>query len=74
MNKAIFSPTIIASSTTIPNTKINVNRESILIERFNGANSQNPPMKEIGIPKETQNANFGFKNKANTIMTSMRPC
>ena len=36
--------------------------------------AKNPPMNEIGIPSETQKANFGFKNNANTKITSMSPC
>jgi len=31
-------------------------------------------MNDMGIPKDTQKANFGFKNKANTKITSIRPC
>ena len=74
LNNAIFSPTTIASSTTIPSTKMKVNNDNILIERSRGPNNQKPPMKEIGIPRETQNANLGFKNNARTIITSIRPC
>ena len=73
LNRAIFSPTTIASSTTIPKTRMNVNSDNIFMDKFNGPNSQNPPMNEIGIPSETQ-ANFGFKNNANTKITSMSPC
>ena len=74
LNRAIFSPTTIASSTTIPKTRMNVNSDNIFMDKSNGPNSQNPPMNEIGIPSETQKANFGFKNNANTKITRMSPC
>ena len=63
----------IASSTTIPRTRINVNKDNILIETPNTGISQNPPIKEIGIPNETQKASFGFKNSARTRTTSNSP-
>ena len=69
----MFSPTTIASSTTIPRTKMKVNKDIILIDTSNKGSNQNPPMKDIGMPSETQAANFGFKNKARTIRTSPRP-
>ena len=50
-----------------------VNKDIILIDTSNKGSNQNPPMKDIGIPSETQAANFGFKNKARTIRTSPRP-
>ena len=51
-----------------------VNNDNMLIDRSNGPNNQKPPIKEIGMPSETQKANFGFKNNANTRITSMSPC
>ena len=69
----MFSPTIIASSTTIPRTKMNTNRESILMETSALGRSQNPPIKEMGIPKETQKASFGFRKMAKTITTRVKP-
>ena len=74
LNSAIFSPTTIASSTTIPKTRINVNNDNILMDRSKGPNNQKPPMNEIGIPRETQKASLGFKNNAKTMITSMSPC
>ena len=74
LKSAIFSPTTIASSTTIPKTKIKVNNDNMLIDMSNGPNNQKPPIKEIGIPKETQKANFGFKNNAKTMITNISPC
>ena len=73
LNNAIFSPTTTASSTTMPRTRINVNKDNILIERSRGDINQNPPINDIGIPSETQNANFGFKNIANTTTTNNKP-
>ena len=46
----------------------------MLMERLNGANNQKPPIKEIGIPRETQKANFGLRNSAKTKITKKRPC
>jgi len=46
----------------------------MFMERLNGANNQNPPIKEIGIPRETQKANFGLRNSAKTKITKKRPC
>ena len=74
LNNAIFSPTTIASSTTIPKTRIKVKSDNMLMERLNGANNQKPPIKEIGIPRETQNANFGLRKSAKTKITKKRPC
>ena len=62
-----------ASSTTIPNTKMKVNKDNILIETSKIGINQKPPMKEIGIPKETQKANFGFKKIARIKTTRKRP-
>ena len=74
LKRAIFSPTTTASSTTIPNTNMKVNSDNILMERPKSGISQKPPMNEIGIPKETQNANFGLKNNASTMITRISPC
>ena len=73
LHKKTFSPTIIASSTTIPNTKIKVNRDNMLIETSKIGINQKPPMKEIGIPNDTQKANFGFKKIARIITTRNSP-
>ena len=51
-----------------------VNNDSIFIDNPNSGMSQNPPINEIGIPKETQNANFGLKNNASTMITRINPC
>ena len=73
LNMKIFSPTIIASSTTIPKTKIKVNREIMLMDTSNNGNNQKPPMNDIGIPSDIQPANFGFRNNANTKITKDNP-
>ena len=69
----MFSPTTTASSTTIPSTSIKVKREIIFIETSKRGRSQKPPIKEIGIPKETQAASLGLRNKAKTIKTRTKP-
>ena len=50
--------------------KINTNNEIIFIDTPAKGKSQNPPIKDIGIPSETQNANLGFKKSAKTITTN----
>ena len=69
----MFSPTTMASSTTIPNTKIKVKRESIFIDTSTIGINIKPPRKEIGIPKETQPARFVLRKRARTIITKARP-
>ena len=73
LHKKTFSPTIIASSTTIPRTRINVNNDNILIERSTAGIKRKPPINDIGIPSETQNASFGLRNIAKINTTSTKP-
>ena len=73
LNICMFSPTTIASSTTIPSTRMKVNSEIILMETSKIGRSQNPPINEIGMPNETQPASFGLRNKASTTSTNDKP-
>ena len=52
---------------------MNVNSDNILIERSKAGMNQKPPIKDIGIPRETQNANLGFRKIAKTRTTRKRP-
>ena len=52
---------------------MNVNKESILMERSIIGINQNPPINEMGIPRDIQKASFGFKNNAKTIRTRNNP-
>ena len=45
----------------------------MFIDTSNNGSNQNPPINDIGIPRETHAANFGFKNKARTINTRVKP-
>ncbi len=68
-----FSPTIIASSTTIPNTTININADkTFTVTPIFGRIIRAPP-KEIGIPIDTQNATDGLKNMVNKNKTRTIP-
>ena len=69
----MFSPTTIASSTTIPRTKIKANNEImfILVSKI-GINIM-PPAKLIGIPIIIQNAKSILKNIASVINTKSSP-
>ena len=68
-----FSPTIIASSTTIPNTTININADkTFTVTPICGSIIRAPP-KEIGIPIATQNATEGLRNMVNKNNTKTIP-
>jgi len=58
---------------TIPKTKINVKSDNIFIETSPKGINQNPPINEMGIPSETQKANFGLRNNAKIKTTSNNP-
>ena len=62
-----------ASSTTIPRTKIKVNSESILIETSKKGKNQIAPKNDIGIPNDIQKASLGLINKDSTNITNKRP-
>ncbi len=69
----ILSPTIIASSTTIPNTNMKPKSEARLMVTSNTGKTINAPKKEIGIPSMTKNANEGLRNKVKIIKTRISP-
>ena len=53
---------MMASSTTIPNTTINMNADKTFTVTPISGSIINAPPKEIGIPIDTQNATDGLKN------------
>ena len=69
----MFSPTTMASSTTMPSTKMNANSEIILIDWSNSPMQAIAPRNEIGMPRVTQNANRMRRNRVNTTKTSTKP-
>jgi len=68
-----FSPTTIASSTTMPSTTMKANIEIMFSEAPQAGMIQNPPMKEIGMPMATQKARRGCRKRARQMKTSTRP-
>ncbi len=69
----MFSPTIMASSTSIPRVMIKAKRDIMLIVSFKESSTIKAAIKEMGIPTATQNARRKFKNKARMIKTSVIP-
>ena len=69
----MFSPTTIASSTTIPSATINANIEIMLIVTSIDGRNRKQPMNEIGIPIVTQNASLNSRNSPNITMTRASP-
>ena len=69
----IFSPTTIASSTTIPSTRINANRDIIFIVVSSEGIAINAPAKLIGIPIIIQKDKSIRKNSAKVKKTSPSP-
>ena len=68
-----FSPTIMASSTTMPSTNIKANNEIIFKEPPKLGNNINAPIKEMGIPRVTQNESCARKNKSRITNTKAKP-
>ncbi len=68
-----FSPTMIASSTTIPRTTININVDNTFIVTPSIGSKIKAPPNEIGIPIATQNATDGLKNIVKRISTRIIP-
>ena len=69
------SPIIMASSTTIPSTRMNANRLNMLMDTptiSNGMTS-NVPKKHTGSPTITQNANLILRNNESTKKTNSAP-
>ena len=69
----MFSPTTMASSTTIPNTRMKAKMDKTLMETSNVGINQIAPRNEIGIPRLVQNANRRSRNRASEIKTSTKP-
>ena len=69
----MFSPTMMASSTTMPSTRTKPNSDSTLIETSTPGISARAPRNEIGIPRLTQNARRSSRNSASTRNTSANP-
>ncbi len=68
-----FSPTTMASSTTMPNTIIKANREIMFMDTSNLGKSISPAMKEMGIPRVTQKASRTLRNSPRRMLTRTRP-
>ena len=68
-----FSPTIIASSTTIPSARMNANRESMLIEASRPGISSSAPRNDIGMPSITHMASLICRNSPRMINIRTRP-
>ena len=68
-----FSPTMIASSTTIPKTTINIKVDNTLIVTPSIGSKISAPPKEMGIPIATQKATEGRKNIVRSIRTKTIP-
>ncbi len=69
----MFSPTMMASSTTMPSTRMKANSEIRLIDTSSVGISARAPRKEIGIPSDTQAASRSRRNSASTSATSAKP-
>ena len=69
----MFSPTMIASSTTMPKATIKANSDSMLIEASKGSISTKAPKKLMGMPIITQKAKRKSRKKLRQMKTSTRP-
>ena len=69
----MLSPTMIASSTTIPSTRMKANSESMFIDMPSSGSTHSAPMKEIGIPIVTQKARRKRRKSASTRKTRSSP-
>ncbi len=67
------SPTIIASSTTMPRVMMNANSVTMLIDNPSEPNSKNAPRNDAGMPNATQNARRISRNNARIKSTSPSP-
>ena len=72
-NFAMFSATIMPSSTIIPMTIIKANNEITLMVIPNIGIIKNTPITATGMPKDTQNAICRFKKKESTMITRISP-
>ena len=69
----ILSPTIIASSTTIPKTKIKPKRDARFMLISKKGKKIKAPKNEIGIPSITKKASEGLKKRVKMINTNINP-
>ena len=69
----IFSPTIIASSTTIPMTRRNAKSDITFNDTSFDGRKINVPANAVKIPTAHQNATIGLKNIIRTINTKNNP-
>ena len=69
----MFSPTTIASSTTMPSTRMNANSDIMLIETSNTGISAIEPRKDTGMPSVTHSASRRRRNSASTTNTIAKP-
>ncbi len=69
----MFSPTTIASSTTIPSERIKAKSETIFNETSNTGISQKAPRKDIGMPIVVQKARRISRKSVRQINTRARP-
>ena len=69
----MFSPTTMASSTTIPSTRTNANSEIMLTETPKAGISAMAPRNESGIPRLTQKASRSSRKSASATNTSTNP-
>ena len=72
-SKKTSPPTTMASSTTIPSTRMNANSEIRLIVILNNGITKNVPRKETGIPILTHIAREGLRNSVRITSTSANP-
>ena len=69
----MFSPTMIASSTTMPRVTMNAKRDTMLMEAFVAGNTRNEPTTEMRMPTVTQKATRGCRKRPSRSSTRPRP-
>ena len=65
--------TMIASSTTIPSTRVKANSEMTLADTSSDGIIAMAPRNEIGMPRLTQKASRSSRNSVSTMKTSTNP-
>ena len=69
----MFSPTMMASSTTMPSTRRNAKLETMFVDTPSPGINAIAPRNAIGIPRLTQRASRISRNNVSTTRTSTRP-
>ena len=69
----MFSPTMMASSTTMPSTVTNANNDMMLMETSRLGIKAIAPRNETGIPRLTQSARRRSRKRASAMKTSANP-